>query len=217
MFVILPSDAPSGLVDAVCAKAAARGWQPETSRGDEQTIVALAGHGDRLGLEQDLSGEAQAELVPLLTGREYWKQRLIRRVVGWLAAGLGLLTAVALLMPALGFLVPPSRSAPGADTSRAALVRELPEGSARIVRFRGRPALVVHHGEGRYFALSAICTHMEDCQLEWDAERAQIVCPCHGCVFDLYGNVCHGPASVPLERIGTERSAARVYLREGAP
>jgi Rieske Fe-S protein len=64
---------------------------------------------------------------------------------------------------------------------------------------------VVHHGEQRYFALSAICTHMEECRLEWDAERAQIVCPNHGCVFDLFGNVAHGPASVPLQRYTIER------------
>ena len=69
----------------------------------------------------------------------------------------------------------------------------------------------------RYFALSAICTHMEDCQLEWDVERGQIVCPCHGCVFDLYGNVARGPASVPLARVGLERSGERLFLAEGAP
>lgn len=216
MFAILPSDATPALIDAVCAKSTARGWKPEVSRGDEQTIVALGGHGDRHGLEQDFAGERDVEFVPILSGREYWKTRILRRIVGWLAAGLGLLTAIALVMPAMGFLVPPKRQAPGADLSRAALVRELPEGGARIVRFRGRPVLVVHHGE-RYFALSAICTHMEDCQLEWDVERGQIVCPCHGCVFDLYGNVARGPASVPLARVGLERSGERLFLAEGAP
>jgi nitrite reductase/ring-hydroxylating ferredoxin subunit len=217
MFVILPADASPQLVDSVCSRAALRGWQPEVSSGAEQTIVALAGHGDRLGLEQDLAGQADLELVPILSGREYWKQRLVRRVVGWLAAGLGLLTALALMLPAFGFLVPPKRPTAGADMSRAALVRELPENSSRIVRFRGRPVLVVRHGPERYFALSAICTHMEDCQLEWDRERSQIVCPCHGCIFDLYGNVAQGPASVPLQRFGIERDGERVFLRGEAP
>jgi nitrite reductase/ring-hydroxylating ferredoxin subunit len=164
-----------------------------------------------------LSGSGELELVPILSGREYWKQRLLRKVVGWLAVGLGLLTALATMMPALGFLVPPRRPTPGADMSRAALVRELPDGVSRIVRFRNQPVLVVHHGPERYFALSAICTHMEDCKLEWDRERSQIVCPCHGCIFDLYGNVAQGPASVPLQRFGVEHAGGRVFLRGDAP
>jgi nitrite reductase/ring-hydroxylating ferredoxin subunit len=207
MLVILPPDAAPPLVESIVKAATARGWQPQTSHGEEQTIVALGGHGDRTGVELDLHGLPDVDLVPILTGREYWTRRLHRKVVGWLAAALGLLTAFAILVPILEFLVPPAQRLAGSKFSRAALVRPLPDGSARTVHVKGRPVLVVHHGDSRYFAVSAICTHMQECRLEWDAERAQVVCPCHGCVFDLFGNVAHGPASVPLERFTVERVA----------
>lgn len=221
MLVILPPDGSTPLVESVCRIATSHGFRAEPSHGDEQTIVALAGHGDRAALEHDLSRVADVDVVPMLTGREYWRKRLQRKVVGWLATGLGLLTIVAVAIPILEFLVPPVHRLSGSEFSRAALVRALPDGSARTVHVRGRPVLVVHHGDDHYFAVSAICTHMSECRLEWDGGRAQIVCPNHGCVFDLFGNVAHGPASVPLERYTVERvrdkSGERILVWPEAP
>jgi nitrite reductase/ring-hydroxylating ferredoxin subunit len=210
MLVILPPDASTLLVESVLRSATSHGWHAQPSRGDEQIIVALAGHGDRAALERDLARLEEVELLPILAGRDYWRRRLQRKVVGWLATGLGLLTIVAVVIPILEFLAPPAHRLAGSEFSRAALVRPLPDNSARTVHVKGRPVLVVHHGDDRYFAVSAICTHMSECRLEWDGERAQIVCPNHGCVFDRFGNVAHGPASVPLERYTVER------VRDGA-
>jgi nitrite reductase/ring-hydroxylating ferredoxin subunit len=207
MLVILPSDAAPAQLDAIAKTAARHGFEAQASRGDEQTIVALGGRGDPAGVERDLAGLDGVEVVRLLTGRDYSRRRLQRRVVGWLATGLGLLTVFAIVAPILEYLVPPSARASGSEFSRAALVRALPEDGARTVHVKGRPVLVIRHGDHRYFALSAVCTHMEESRLEWDAGRAQIVCPNHGCVFDLFGNVAHGPASVPLERYTVERLA----------
>ena len=65
----------------------------------------------------------------------------------------------------------------------------------------------------RWFALSAICTHMQICQLEWDEDRGQLVCPCHGGAFDVYGNVVQGPPSIPLRSYDVERLEDEVYVR----
>ncbi|MFO0980258.1 MAG: Rieske (2Fe-2S) protein [Planctomycetota bacterium] len=217
MLMILPPDAAPSLVQSICARAAARGWRPEVSAGDEQIVIACAGRGEVAALEHDLADVEDLDVVPVLSGRDYWRRRLQRKVIGWLAAGLGILCAVGIAMPAVGFLVPPRRPPQGSDLARVALSADLADNAARIVRYRGKPVLVVHRGNDHYFALGAACTHMEECQLDWDGERGQIVCPCHGCVFDLAGNVLHGPASVPLTRFRVERVDQRIVLRGETP
>jgi Rieske Fe-S protein len=40
------------------------------------------------------------------------------------------------------------------------------------------------------------------------------VCPCHGCVFDVYGNIVSGPPWAPLPSYTVERIGDRLYLGE---
>ena len=48
-------------------------------------------------------------------------------------------------------------------------------------------------------AFSNICTHM-DCSVRWLAWRQQILCPCHGGLYDRWGQLMGGPPahSLPL-------------------
>jgi cytochrome b6-f complex iron-sulfur subunit len=73
---------------------------------------------------------------------------------------------------------------------------EMAEGSAKKIVLRGKAAIVVNSG-GKIYALSAICTHLS-CIVNWSEKQKQVVCPCHGAVFDLNGNVIAGPAPKPL-------------------
>lgn len=74
---------------------------------------------------------------------------------------------------------------------------ELPVGSARTVRFGRYPAMVLNTPEGLR-AYSAVCTHF-GCIVQWDADRGEIVCPCHEGYFDpLDGSVISGPPPEPL-------------------
>jgi len=74
----------------------------------------------------------------------------------------------------------------------------LPEGEAQVVAVGGTTVLVVNcGGDEGLIALSAICTHL-GCIVEWDAEKGQIVCPCHAAIFDTQGNVVSGPAPAAL-------------------
>jgi nitrite reductase/ring-hydroxylating ferredoxin subunit len=63
----------------------------------------------------------------------------------------------------------------------------------------GSPAVLVHLPGGRFAAYSAVCTHA-GCTVGYDAARAQLVCPCHGSVYDpVHGaQVVAGPAPRPL-------------------
>jgi Rieske Fe-S protein len=59
------------------------------------------------------------------------------------------------------------------------------------------PLYVFAQGGGAFAVVSPICTHL---QCVVNIEGAQLLCPCHGSVFDRAGNVLRGPAERPLRR-----------------
>ena len=61
----------------------------------------------------------------------------------------------------------------------------------------GDTIYILSLGEGRYSALSPICTHLQ-CTVNIDG--ASLVCPCHGSTYDREGRVLRGPAERPLTR-----------------
>ena len=76
----------------------------------------------------------------------------------------------------------------------------------------GDPAVAVLTTDGVY-AFDAICTHA-GCQVNYDAGRRLLVCPCHGATFDPDNGaaVISGPAPTPLPPIRvTESSDGNVY------
>ena len=44
------------------------------------------------------------------------------------------------------------------------------------------------------------CTHL-GCAVHWNSAERSWDCPCHASRFDTEGNVLHGPAPTPLEKI----------------
>ena len=65
------------------------------------------------------------------------------------------------------------------------------------------PIALTREQEQRFFAFTAICTHMA-CVLSYHSLNALLVCPCHGSSFDLDGQVLTGPATQPLRPLPTE-------------
>jgi thiosulfate dehydrogenase (quinone) large subunit len=66
----------------------------------------------------------------------------------------------------------------------------------------GDPAVLIHLSSGRFVAYSAVCTHA-GCIVAYDSARAELVCPCHGSVYDpRHGaRVMAGPAPRPLSTV----------------
>jgi len=77
------------------------------------------------------------------------------------------------------------------------------------------PIILIHLDNGEFVAYSAICTHA-GCQVQFDPSLKDIVCPCHGAVYDPYHNaeVIGGPAPSPLQNIPIQYNSAtgNIYL-----
>jgi len=207
---VLPTDCSDELVAGVVRGVEERGWRATASRGHEQIVVTISGADSAAEVATVLP--ADADLQGLHSRSDYARTARRRWLMVWLVRGLGVLVAFGALVPILGFLHPPEVSVGVPDQILVGAVDDIPVNGARLVRFQRRPVLVIRVETGEFFALSATCSYTEECQLEWNAERHQIVCPCHGDVFDIFGNVLSGPSSIPLRRYVVEEIDGRVYL-----
>ncbi|MBK7641670.1 MAG: Rieske 2Fe-2S domain-containing protein [Planctomycetes bacterium] len=216
MILVLAHDCSQTQLDEILSECKSLGWTCEVSRGTEQTIVTLAGSADPAALEERFGKRTDLDLVPILSHREYRYLRTRRRMLAGMAGGLGVLTAMGAGIPVLGFLMPPKGVIPDRDLVRVAAQAEIKEHSGWRVTLLGQPVLLVRLENNRWFALSAICTHMNICHLDWNEERRELVCPCHGGAFDVYGNVVQGPPAVPLESYGVELVGPDVFVRRKA-
>lgn len=66
---------------------------------------------------------------------------------------------------------------------------------------RVKKTIVVRTAEGNqpgsFVALSSKCTH-KGCKVSFKSENNQFQCPCHGSIYDIKGEVIHGPAKKAL-------------------
>jgi nitrite reductase/ring-hydroxylating ferredoxin subunit len=72
------------------------------------------------------------------------------------------------------------------------------------------PVYVLSLGDGAHAALSPICTH-QGCTV--DIAGRQLVCPCHGSVYERTGVVVRGPAERALTRFETRRDGDALVIR----
>ena len=77
------------------------------------------------------------------------------------------------------------------------------------------PAVLIHLDSGRFVAYSTTCTHA-GCQVQYDPSVKDLVCPCHGAVYDPANNaqVLAGPAPYPLQNIPIQydKSTGNIYV-----
>lgn len=112
------------------------------------------------------------------------------------------------------YLFPPGAfSAQAAGAAVTIALADLPVGSAKNVRYKGTAGVVIRTDEKNIHALSAVCTHL-GCIVKWDDGKRLLVCPCHGAMFDVNGNVVSGPAPRPLESYPVQLSQDEVIIGE---
>jgi len=77
------------------------------------------------------------------------------------------------------------------------------------------PIVLIHLDNGQFVAYSTTCTHA-GCQVQFDPSSKDLICPCHGAVYDPYNNaqVLAGPAPFPLQNIPIQydTSTGNIYL-----
>ncbi len=106
--------------------------------------------------------------------------------------------AGAFLYPVLRYIAP--------QKTRASLGKvEIPEsgilpGEAKFFDFGGTTAVVVHTKDKGLIALSAVCTHL-GCIVQWQKDKQEFLCPCHGGRYTESGIVIAGPPPRPLPRL----------------
>ncbi len=63
-----------------------------------------------------------------------------------------------------------------------------------------RKIFIVRDDQGRFYCLSAVCTHL-GCLTFWKGDERLIACPCHGSRFSQHGDVVKPPAPRPLPHL----------------
>ena len=60
-------------------------------------------------------------------------------------------------------------------------------------------------------ALSAVCTHL-GCNVRFEEERNEFICPCHAGIYDIEGRNIAGPPPKPLNRLPVKIEDDMVFV-----
>jgi cytochrome b6-f complex iron-sulfur subunit len=125
------------------------------------------------------------------------RQRFLRIAAG----SVGVCYAAALGYPVYRYL-----SSPIEKASAMALITEvklqdaakLRPGTALMFRFGTRPSMLIHHADGTWNALEAVCSHL-GCTVQYEPDKDRIFCACHGGTYNSHtGANIAGPPPKPL-------------------
>jgi cytochrome b6-f complex iron-sulfur subunit len=117
------------------------------------------------------------------------------------AGAAGVCYAAALAYPVYRYLATPQEIALSATAVTEVTLKDaqkLPLGSVLMFKFGTKPALLIHHENGRWISMTAVCTHL-GCTVQYEPQADRIHCACHGGVYDSYtGANVSGPPPKPL-------------------
>ena len=122
------------------------------------------------------------------------RRKFLGICLGGMAAGL----AAAFLYPVYRYLAPRTNS-----EAMAKVVipeKDVLEGEAKFFEFAGSSAVLVGKKGGELVALSAVCTHL-GCIVQWEKDKQDFLCPCHGGHYTPDGVVTAGPPPKPLAKL----------------
>jgi menaquinol-cytochrome c reductase iron-sulfur subunit len=137
------------------------------------------------------------------------------------ANGAGMVATAAIALPALGFALAPVFKT-GKDTWQAigppsdftndnyvvkviVIVPGIGEAGKSIAYVRTRNPNLDTEPEDKWnhwIALSSRCMHL-GCPVRWVSAAERFICPCHGGVYNIRGQVAGGPPVRPLDRFYT--------------
>ena len=110
--------------------------------------------------------------------------------------------AAALAYPIYRYLASPNEMALAEAAVKEVTLKDaqkLPAGSVLMFKFGPRPAMLIHHANGQWIAMTAVCTHL-GCTVQYEPGPDRIHCACHGGVYNAYtGANVSGPPPRPLQ------------------
>ena len=152
------------------------------------------------------------------------KQPSRRKLLGWLVAGINVVVGGTVLGPVLGFIASPIQSRGKKQWFPILKERDLAVGDTREVPFilsvrdgysivKRKYTVFLHRYEDRVVAFDPACTHL-GCRIAWVGGKGRYLCPCHGGVFDVDGNVISGPPPKPLEQHAAKIEGGRIWVEK---
>lgn len=130
-------------------------------------------------------------------------------------AAIGAVYVGAIGYPVYKYLATPAqRSAEAAAVTETTLdgADQLPVNSALMFKFGTKPAMLIHHADGSFVAMEAVCTHLA-CTVKYEPENKRVFCACHGGVYDAVSGVnVSGPPPKPLKLFKTEVQNGRIIV-----
>jgi cytochrome b6-f complex iron-sulfur subunit len=141
-------------------------------------------------------------LEPIQTPPEHGGEKATRRGFLVAAGAAGLCYVGALGYPVYRYLESPIEMASSVSAITEVTLKDaqkLTPGSVLMFKFGTAPAMLIHHLDGTWVALTAVCTHL-GCTVQYEPQMNRIHCACHGGVYDpRTGANVSGPPPKPLK------------------
>ena len=157
----------------------------------------------------------EPSLQPPMTGRDFAATENPERR-RWITALLGTTfgaVIVSFLYPVLRYLIPPLALEPSQSEEELDVkASQIPNNSARIVPFAGKPVLILRTASGELRALTATCTHLA-CTVQYRGDRSDVWCACHNGVYDVNGVNVSGPPPRALTKLDVKVRGDRIVIR----
>jgi cytochrome b6-f complex iron-sulfur subunit len=118
------------------------------------------------------------------------------------------------LYPVLRYIIPAQTAEPATDTALAGRVGDLKPNTGKIFRFGNSPALIILAEDGKYHAISAVCTHL-NCTVQYRNDLHSVWCACHNGMYSVDGRNISGPPPRPLENYEVVLKGDEIYVRRG--
>jgi cytochrome b6-f complex iron-sulfur subunit len=151
------------------------------------------------------AAEAEAEYDPI--SRRTFIQVGIAAVGACYAAAIG--------YPVYRYLATPATRAAAASAVTSVSLpgaHELAPGTAMMFKFGTRPTLLIHHADGTWVCLDAVCTHL-GCTVQFEPENQRIFCACHSGQYDWKtGEPTGGPPPRALRSYNVEVTNGEVVV-----
>ncbi|MHB8339521.1 MAG: QcrA and Rieske domain-containing protein [Ignavibacteriaceae bacterium] len=139
------------------------------------------------------------------------------------SVSLAAISGLILGIPALDAIISPALKSRLTSFSKAGKIGNIPEGSpVRLtVASSAKDAYLndtemhnvwaIKKSNSDIEVFSPICPHL-GCSYNWDSQKSQFECPCHGSVFAENGKVISGPAPRSLDTLPTKIEGDELYV-----